>query len=236
MAYAESHELPRDRTWLLPATARRVLLLAPPLALAALAAIHPNPKVEAQAVMDVATWFAAFHVIQLVLMGLVAISVMLLADDFGAAGAWSTRLGIGVFLIFFSAYDAVAGIATGLAMRAARDLPAAQQTGVWETVKDWPGFDTPFALSIVGTLGWVVALVGVALAARRAGAARTEWIFILLAGVFLMGGHPFPFGTVTFACLFIAAVLHEWAAHRARRAEPTSEAGGDTPPALAEPL
>jgi hypothetical protein len=200
--------LPDERTWVLPPTARNILLLVPPLAFAALAAIHPREE-EAQEVRDVATWFATFHVIQLVLVGLVAITVFLLADDFGVAGAWSTRLGIGVFLIFFSAYDAVAGIATGLAMRHARDLPATGQLVVYETVKDWPGFDARvFALAIVGTLGWVVALVGVALAARRAGAGRAEWIFILLAGVFLMGGHPFPFGTITFACLFIAAVLH----------------------------
>jgi hypothetical protein len=217
---------PGDRMWALPARARRVLLLGPPLAFAALAAAHPMPKEEAQAVRDVATWFATFHVIQLVLVGLVAISVMLLADEFGAARAWSTRLGIGTFLIFFSAYDAVAGIATGIAMRAARDLPAAQQAGVWETVKDWPGLElSVFALGIVGTLGWVVALVGVARAARRAGAARAEWIFIVLAGVFLMGGHPFPWGTVAFGCLFIAAVLHEWAARRAL----------ERPAALAEP-
>ena len=212
------------RAWALPPTARRVLLLAPPLAFAGLAAIHPAPDVNAQAVMDVATWFATFHVIQLVLMGLVAISVLLLADDFGATGAWTTRLGLGVFLLVFSAYDAVAGIATGLAMRTARDLPAEQQEGVWVTVKDWPGFDPPvFALNIVGTLGWVVALVGLALTARRAGAGRAEWIFILLAGVFLMGGHPFPFGTVTFGCLFIAALLHERAAHRARDPQPASD-------------
>ena len=190
-------------------TARRVLLLAPPLAFAAFEGLHPRPDVNAQAVMEVATWFATFHAIQLVLMGLVAVSVVILADELGAARAWSTRLGIGVFLIFFSAYDAVAGIATGLAMRTARDLPVAQQEGVWETVKDWPGLDPPvFAINVVGTLGWVVALVGIALIARRAGVARSEWVFIGLAGVFLLGGHPFPFGTIAFGCLFIAALLH----------------------------
>ena len=198
-----------ERAWAMPSTARNILLLVPPLALAVLAAIHPRPDEEAQAVMDVATWFATFHVVQLVLVGLVAITVFLLADEFGVAGAWSTRLGMGVFLIFFSAYDAVAGIATGLAMRAARDLSAAEQLVVYETVKDWPGLDARvFALSIVGTAGWVVALVGVALAARRAGAGRAEWLFILLAGMFLLGGHPFPFGTVALGCLFIAAFLH----------------------------
>jgi hypothetical protein len=182
-----------------PATLRRALLLVPPLAFAAFEGIHPRPDVNAEAVMDVATWFAGFHAIQLVLIGLVALSVLLLADEFGAAGAWSTRLGIGIFLIFFSAYDAVAGVATGLAMRNARDLPAAQQEGVWQTVKDWPGLDVPvFSLNVVGTLGWVVALIAVALAARRAGAARAEWIFIALAGVFLLGGHPLRLGTLAF--------------------------------------
>lgn len=186
-----------------------LLLLVPPLGFAVLATLHPMPDEEPEAVMDVATWFATFHVIQLVLVGGVAATVLILADAFGVTRRWTTTLGIGAFLIFFSAYDAVAGIATGLAMRSARDLPPAQQTGVWETVKDWPGFDPPvFALNVVGTLGWVVALVGVALAARRAGAGRLEWVFILLAGLFLLGGHPFPFGTVAFGCLFVAALLH----------------------------
>jgi hypothetical protein len=185
-----------------------MLLLAPPLLLAALEIAHPNPEVNAQAVMDVATWFAVFHVIQLVLIGLVALSVLLLADDFGRATAWTTRLGIGVFLVFFSAYDTLAGIGTGLAMRSARDLSPAQQEGVFSVVKDWPGLSPVFALSIVGTGGWVVAVGALALAARRQGAPRREWIFIMLAAVFLLGGHPFPFGTFAFVCLFLAALFH----------------------------
>ena len=224
MAHALTPTASPRQLWPLSAPLRRALLLLPPLAFAAWAGIHPAPEVNAEAVMDVATWFAAFHAVQLVLMGLIALSVFLLADDFGAAGAWTTRLGIGVFLIVFSAYDAVAGIATGLAMRNARDLSPAEANGVWETVKDWPGFDPPvFALNIVGTLGWVVALVGVALAARRTGAPRTEWIFIALAGLFLMGGHPFPFGTIAFGCLFIAALLHERPWLRDRASTPAME-------------
>jgi hypothetical protein len=205
---AESQQ-PRDRVWPLPTTARRVLLLAPPLALAALEIVHPQPAENAQAVMDVSTWFTAFHVIQLALVGLVALSVLLLADSFGRATAWTTRIGIGVFLVFFSAYDAVAGIGTGLAMRSARDLSAVQQEGVFDVVEDWPGLGPPFVLSIIGTAGWVVAVGALALAARRQGAPRREWIFTGLAALFLMGGHPFPWGTIAFGSLFIAALLHE---------------------------
>jgi hypothetical protein len=198
-------------TWSMPAAPRRVLLLGPPLALAAFEVIHPRPDENAQAVMDVATWFMAFHLIQLVLIVLVALSVVLLADGLGYAAAWSTRVGVGVFLAFFCAYDSLAGIATGYAMRSARDLPRAGQEGVWDVVEDWPGLDpVAFPLSIAATLGWLVALVPLAIVARRAGAPRLQWGLIALAGIFLLGGHPAPFGTLAFGSLFLAALLREW--------------------------
>jgi hypothetical protein len=197
-------------TWWLPPPLRRALMLMPPLLLASLEIFHPQPDFNAQALLDASTWFALFHVIQLVLTGLVAMSVLLLADDFGRATAWTTRLGIGVFLVFFSAYDTLAGIGTGLAMRSARDLSSAQQEGVFTVVKDWPGLGPPFALSIIGTLGWVVAVGALALTARRLGASRPEWITLALAAAFLLGGHPFPQGTLAFGCLFVAALFHEW--------------------------
>jgi hypothetical protein len=204
-----------DRIWPMPVAFRRVLLLVPPLVLAVLEILHPQPDENVQALMDVSTWFAAFHLIQLALAGLVALSVLLLADGFGRANAWVTRLGIGIFLVFFSAYDAVAGIGTGLAMRSARDLSAVQQEGVFEVVKDWPALGAPFALGIVGTLGWLVAVGALALAARSQRAPRREWIFIGLAAVCLMVGHPFPGGTLAFGSLFIAVLLHEFRATRA---------------------
>jgi hypothetical protein len=218
-----------DATWWLPLPLRLALLLTPPFALAVLEVFHPQPEVNVQALLDASTWFAWFHVIQLVLTGLVAMSVLLLAADFGRASAWTTRLGIGAFLVFFSAYDTLAGIGTGLAMHQARDLPAAQQEGVFTVVKDWPGLAPPFALSIVGTLGWVVAVGTLALAARRLGASRPEWIFLALAALFLLGGHPFPQGTLAFGSLFVAVLFHEWGSAPAggsRRRRPSSAEPG----------
>jgi hypothetical protein len=211
-----------QRTWAMPIQFRRVLLLAPPLALGALEIFHPQPDENVEALMDVATWFAAFHVIQLAFAGLVAVSVLLLADSFGRANKWVMRGGIGVFLVFFSAYDAVAGIGTGLAMRSARELSVVQQEGVFDVVKDWPALGPPFALSIVGALGWVLAVGALALAARHAGAPRLEWILIGLAAVFLLGGHPFPAGTLAFGSFFVAALLHELRSRRSARPTPRS--------------
>jgi hypothetical protein len=89
-----------DTTWRLPPLLRRALLLTPPFALAVLEAFHPQPDFNVQGLLDASTWFAWFHVIQLVLTGLVALPVLLLAADYGRANAWTTRLGIGGFLVF----------------------------------------------------------------------------------------------------------------------------------------
>jgi hypothetical protein len=126
-----------------------------------------------------------------------------------------------MFMVFFSAYDTLAGIGTGLAMRNARDLSAAQQEGVFLVVKDWPGLAAPFALSILGTAGWVVAVGALALAARQQAAPRREWLVLALAAVFLMAGHPFPGGTLAFGSFFMAALFYEWRSRRAGAAPAT---------------
>jgi hypothetical protein len=211
---------PNGSTWLLPDSLRRVLLLVPPLLLAGFETVHPQPQMNVQAIMDASTWFALFHVIQLALIGLVGMSVLLLADRYGRATAWASRIGVGMFLVFFSAYDTLAGIGTGLAMRSARDLSPAQQEGVFLVVKDWPGLAPPFALSIVGTGGWILAVGGLALAARRQRDPRRVWVPLALAALLLMGGHPFPGGTFAFGSFFLAAFFHQRRFDRGTSAPP----------------
>lgn len=58
-----------DASWWLPLPLRRALLFVPPFALAVLEIFHPQPDVTVQALLDASTWFAGFHIIQLVLTG-----------------------------------------------------------------------------------------------------------------------------------------------------------------------
>ena len=195
--------------WHLPAPARRALLIAPPLVFAGFTILHPQPDENTRALVEASTWFMAYHMIQLPLIGLVAISVLLLADGFGRASAWPVCLGMGTFLVFFSAYDTLAGIGTGLAMRGTRGLPDKQQDIVFDLVRTWPATEPwVFWLSVVGTGGWVLALGYLTVAVRAAGAPRALWISLGLAACFLLLGHPAPFGTIAFGSLSIATLVH----------------------------
>jgi hypothetical protein len=208
--------------WHLSNGTRRALLLAPPLVLAGFTLLHPNPDHTVQALLDASTWFMGFHMIQLGLVGLVAVSVFVLADQFHCAGAWQTWLGMGLFLVYFSAYDTLAGIGTGLAMRSARDLATSQQEALFEVVHDWPALEPwVFWLAILGTFGWVLALGYLTVAARAARAPRAEWLLIGAAAIFLLLGHPAPFGTMAFGSLFIAALIHERQASRGQGRAPS---------------
>jgi hypothetical protein len=189
---------------------RRLVLLGAPLALAVLEIFHPNPADASEAVAE-GDWFFWFHMIQLPLVGLIALAVFMLTEGLEGSLARTSRWATAVFAVFFSAYDAAAGIATGFALMKAQDLPADGQAAVYEVAKDMPGLSLIFVLSIVGTGAWVVAVITAALALRRAGASRGPFVLLILAAVFLMAGHPFPGGTLAFGCFFLAAAWLELA-------------------------
>lgn len=188
---------------------RRLVLLGTPLALAIMEIFHPQPSGVGESV-EQGGWFVWFHIIQLPLIGLIVLAVYLLTEGLEGRAVRVSRWSIGVFAVFFSAYDAAAGIATGFALRNAQRLPAEGQAAVHEAVKDMPELSLIFGLSIVGTLGWVVALIASAMALRGAGVSRGPFVLLILAGVFLMGGHPFPAGTLAFGCFFLAAAWLEF--------------------------
>jgi hypothetical protein len=100
---------------------RRVVLLGAPLALALLEIFHPERPNSAGEAVKQGTWFMWFHIIQVPLIGLIALAVYLLTDALEGRAASASRWTIGVFAVFFSAYDAAAGIGTGYALRNARD-------------------------------------------------------------------------------------------------------------------
>jgi hypothetical protein len=169
---------------------------------------HPSPAKTMEGSLDQADWFYTFHLIQLPLLGFAALSLYLLADSFGWAQAWSTRIGVALFAVFYPAYDIMAGFASGLAMSNAENLPLEQQTGVWQAVREWPrNEELVVRLGDLGTLGWIIAVLGLAWGARRWGAPAWQWLLLIPAALLLVLGHPAPYGTIAFACVFVVAAV-----------------------------
>ena len=193
---------------------RRLVLLGTPLALAVLEIFHPERPTSAGEAVEQGGWFMWFHIIQVPLIGLIALAVYLLTEGLQGRAVRVSRWAIGVFAVFFSAYDAAAGIGTGYALRNARGLSAGAQEAIYDAVKDMPVVSLIFVLSVVGSLAWVVSLVCAAVALRRAGASLGPFVLLILAGLFLMGGHPYPAGTLAFGCFFVAASWLEFAPGR----------------------
>src|SRR5918997_7088678 len=144
---------------------RRAVLLGTPLVLAVLEIFHPRPSGVSDSV-EVGGWFMWFHIIQVPLFGLMALAGYLLTEGLEGRAVSVSCWAIGVFAVFFSAYDAAAGIATGYALRNAQGLSAGAQEAIYEAVIDMPGLSLIFCLSIVGTGAWVVALIAAAMALR----------------------------------------------------------------------
>ena len=111
----------------------RLVLLGTPLALAVLEVFHPQPDSVAEGI-EQGAWFMWFHFIQVPLIGLIALAVYLLTEGLEGRAVSVSRWAVGVFAVFFSAYDAAAGIGTGYALRNARGLSAGAQEAIYESV------------------------------------------------------------------------------------------------------
>ena len=95
---------------------RRAVVLGTPLALALVELAHPvdfdpsGPQLFDSLSPQVDRWLLV-HVIQLPLFALMGLAVYLLLDGADDTVARLSRLAMGIFVVFYGAVDAIAGIA-----------------------------------------------------------------------------------------------------------------------------
>ncbi|MBE9167145.1 hypothetical protein IQ238_06230 [Pleurocapsales cyanobacterium LEGE 06147] len=196
----------------IPSWLRRPIVLGTPLALGILELWHPRyfPRVFFDLLPRVEQWLTV-HLLQLPLFGLLALAVYLLINGLSGLAATISRIALWFFIVFYTALDAIAGIATGILIRNASELPPDQQAIIARAVQAL--FFNPIAggyisvISIIGLFGWIIAVFAAAIALYRAGAPRLP--VILLALSFIFGVHPRPTGPLGMAFFFVAAVWLE---------------------------
>jgi hypothetical protein len=170
-------------------------------------------------------WWFLLHMIQTPLVGLVAVGLWLLVSRVGPGDnalavtlAWLSRAATFVFLIYYTALDAIGGFGLGRAMintealAAAGKLTADRVAGVkllldtnW--VDPWIGGVGSF-ISLTGSWAIFVASLAAALALLLTRKAPLPSLVLLLAfGWELQTSHASPHGPIAFGLLIVAALL-----------------------------
>jgi hypothetical protein len=171
--------------------------------------------------------------LQLCLTVLLAYAFWFLLENLTGREAQIARLALPVFLVFFSAFDAVAGLATGWLGYAADDQTGEMREHTRLAIEDlfsdnWLAGSFSVIGSIAGT-AWVVVAIAAALALRRAGADRLTWG--LMAASLLFTAHPPPTGTL--GMLALLAASYRWDRHQ-RRMSTAADSHPYRPPGAGE--
>ena len=148
--------------------ARRTLIVATPILFAGLTLLHPVE--DPWELGDALPRWMAVHVGQVVLTIMLAYSVWMLLDGLSGRGATVARAALPVFLVAFSAFDAVAGIATGWLALRAEDQTGEARLATLEAIEylfadNWLAGN----LSILGGLtaiSWMTLAIAAAVALR----------------------------------------------------------------------
>jgi hypothetical protein len=169
-----------------PHPSRRALPIAavalPPLLLAGLGVNHPE-LLNAQS----AGWWTTLHFILLPLFPLLAVVVWVLVRDDRSAMAWAARIAAVVFVVFYGALDAVAGIAAGTVVQAGAVAGSPEVSALFLAAR-------PPAL--VGVYAMLAALILVLGSAWRLGARGP--LFFIAAVVLLASGYSFTTSHIYF--------------------------------------
>ncbi len=159
---------------------------------------------------DYAGLWIAIHVVQLLLILLLAVAIYWLTEGLTSTAARISRVALLPYLVFYSAFDAVVGLSNGLVVKYGSQLPPAEQAvlaRVSDALAELVHQPVPLTIYLIGTLSWAVAVIAAAVALSQAGASRTATIPLGLAGIIGAVDHAPPFGPVAMLLFIIAAFV-----------------------------
>jgi uncharacterized membrane protein YccF (DUF307 family) len=186
-ADAESDE---REAWL-----RRGILATAVVGYIVLGAVHPA-EIN---VGDATTLYLGLHVVQPVLILLLAWGIWLLVKDLPGRAAQIARVAIVPYAIAYSMLDAIAGVALGQAVREANGMSAADAAVVQRILDGNGGQDyIGIVIFIASGLTWFVMALAAAVAVRRIGGIGPALLMTIGAAIFAVG-HPFPPGPIGIA-------------------------------------
>jgi hypothetical protein len=193
---------------------RRALFAGVPAVWVLLALVHPRVEADAiyEGLRDDVTLWTGIHAAQLALATGLGAALWLAVRGRRGAAPTLTRLAVPVYLVFFAAFDSVAGIASGLALHRAESLAGDERQGAIAAAEymldnRWAGDVS--VLWAVAQVALVAAVVGVATTLRRAGAPRLAWGAAFVGVLVSMhAGRPAAIGLVALGIALTTAERH----------------------------
>jgi hypothetical protein len=200
---------------------RRAILFGGPLGYIVLGLVHPFDDLE---VGDAADFYIFLHLVQPFLIALVALGLWLLVEGLESTAATVVRYSLVAYLIVYSMFDAVAGVATGLIVQEANGMSAADQVVVQRMMDGIGEHGVLVALWIGAGVSWLIPAVSASLAVSER---VPRWVtaMMVVGAVLFAVGHPVPPGPIGMA-LFLVGIL--WLELRGR-AEPVPEVAAPVP-------
>lgn len=178
-------------TWL-----RRAILATGIVGYFVIGAIHPADL----EVGDETALYLGIHLVQPVLILLLAWGIWLLVKDLPGRAAQVARIAIVPYAIAYAIFDAIAGIAIGTIVREANGMSAAEGAAVQRVFDDADGFTEALSAGVyvAGGLTWFVMALAAAIAVKQVGGLGPTLLMAVGAAIFAVG-HPFPPGPIGIA-------------------------------------
>ena len=191
-------------------TLQRIALFGGPLGYIALGLVHPSPD---PTVGDEAGFFIALHLVQPALIALMGYALWTLVDGLPGLAAKVARVAIVPYVLAYTMFDSVIGIAKGVIVSESSSLSAADQAVVKGALEGdhWVGY----ALYLSAGLSWLVAVTAVAIAVHRIAPLRVS-LLLGIGGLIFALTHVFPPGPIGMT-LFLAGVALLELGERPRR-------------------
>jgi cytochrome bd-type quinol oxidase subunit 2 len=166
---------------------RILVVFGTPIAFAITGFLHLVPETDAPNIYtglrDSAGLWIAIHVVQLLLILLLAVAVYWLTEGLTSTAARISRVALLPYLVFYSAFDAVVGLSNGLVVNYGCELLPAEQAvlaGASDALADLVHHPVPLTIYLIGTLSWAVAVIAAAVALSQAGLRelqRFHWVW-----------------------------------------------------------
>ena len=155
---------------------------------------------------DEVTRWQIVHLGSLVFIGLMGAALYLLVADLPGRAARISRLAIGPFVLFYGAGEAILGVATGVLVEHANNVPAGERPAAADAVTAlWDNIISDDLLISIGSVAWIIAAIAAAVAYRGIGAPMSAVVLLGLSAVVVV--HPPPVGPVALVAFATAVVL-----------------------------